>query len=308
MAGRALILLLYVAVATAMGHVDYQIRSHPERGFAEYAPAVVAGTEPAPGRYRVLAPFTYAGLVQLTGWPSREAWVIFRWLLLLAALLSAHLYFSTWFDRALAVTGALLLAALLPLTFTNGWAHPDHLFELFLFTFACACVARNWTGWFVVALAASAFNRETSAFLVPLWLSAAPFTRRRFVETVVFTLIWGAIYGGLRWALGFQPYDPWELGRNFGRLVPMPENWPPYYRIYGWFVFILIAPLVWAIATRWPALPRYMRAAVGVGAAFFVTGFMFSSVIETRIFTPLLPLLVPAVLVALATPVRRAEL
>ena len=299
MAGRALILLLYVAVATALADADFRVRSHPERGFAEYSPAVVAGTETAPGRYRILAPHAFSGLMRVTGWPARETWVVFRWLSLFGALLAAHLYFSTWFDRSAAVAGTLLVAVLLPLTFTNGWAHPDHLVELFLFTLGCACIARGWIGWFAIALVLNAFNRETSAFLVPLFLFAGTVDRRRMTLTAALGALWVAIYVGLRWWLGFQTYDPWELGRNFDRLVPMPANYPPLYRLYGWFVFIMAAPLVIAVVTQWRVLPRFVRVASVVAATFFVTGFIFSSVVETRIFTPLLPLLAPAMLFAL---------
>jgi hypothetical protein len=307
MPGRALILLLYVAAATALADTDFRVRDHRERGFAEYSPAVVAGTEGAPGRYRVLAPYAYHGLARATGLPPRESWVLFRWLSLFAALLAAHLYFSTWFDRAGAVLGALLIAALLPLTFTNGWAHPDHFVELCLFTLACACVARGWTAWFAIVLALNAFNRETSAFLVLLFLLAGPIDRRRVALTAAVAALWAAISVGLRWWLGFQPYDPWELGRNFDRLVPLPDNYPPLYRIYGWFAFILLAPLVTAVVSAWRELPRFARGAASVAAVFFLTGFTFSSVIETRIFTPLLPLLAPAVAIALSAAPRRAR-
>jgi hypothetical protein len=115
-----------------------------------------------------------------------------------------------------------------------------------------------------------------------------------------------AISAALRWWLGFQPYDPWELGRNFDRLVPFPANYPPLYRLYGWFVFIMAAPLVLAVVTTWRVLPRFVRAASLVAAAVFVVGFTFSSVIETRIFTPLLPLLAPAMVFAVyGTTTRR---
>ena len=300
MAGRALILLLYVAVATALADTDFRVRSHPERGFTEYSPAVIAGTETAPGRYRVLAPYAYHGLLRATGWPPRETWVVFRWLSLFAALCAAHLYFSTWFDRAASVLGTLVVGVLLPLTFTNGWAHPDHFVELFLFTFACACIARGWVAWLALAIAANAFNRETSVFLIPLFLWAAPVDRRRLTITALFGVLWAAIYVGLRWWLGFQTYDPWELGRNVERLVPLPDNYPPLYRIYGWFVFIMAAPLVAAVVTSWRVLPRFARTAAVIAAVFFITAITFSSLIETRIFTPILPLLAPAVVIALS--------
>jgi len=298
--GWLTVFLLYAAVATALGHVDYHIRASPERGFAEYSPGVVAGTEPAPGRYRILAPYAFSGLVQVAGLSPRTGWVLFRWLSLLAALLATHLYLATWFDRGPAVTGTLLTASLLPLTFTNGWAHPDHLFELGLFTLGCACIARGWTSWLVLVLVANGLNRETSAFLVPLFLLARPLHARHVRQAIGLGAVWLAVYVGLRWVLGFEAYDPWQLTRNLSFFALLPPGFDPYYRAYAWFVVILVGPLVWAAVGSWPRLPRMVRAGVSIVAPVFVlTAMLFSSVIETRIFTPLLPLLVPVAVFAL---------
>jgi hypothetical protein len=116
-------------------------------------------------------------------------------------------------------------------------------------------------------------------------------------------VLWAAIFVGLRWRLGYQSYDVWQLANNIRFLTPLPENYDPYYRIYGWFFAILIAPLAWMAALTWRAQPRFMKVAAGVVApAFLITGFLISSVIETRIFTPLLPLLVPGALRAITDP------
>lgn len=296
----AVALVLYVAVATSIGHVDYHIRAHPERGFAEYSPGVRAGTEPAPGKYRVLAPYVYDALTRATGVNARDSWIVFRWLALLASLLAAHWYFSTWFDSSASVTGSLLVAGLLPLTFTNSWAHPDHLVELCLFTLGCACVARGRAWWLAVIVGVAALNRETSAFLLPLFLFAAPVDRRRIAHATIVALVWLGVTIGLRLWLGFETYDPWQLGRNLEFMRLLPPAWDLYYRAFGWFVVVLALPLVWATVSSWPSLPRYVRVATTlVAPAFVVTGVLFSSVIETRIFTPLLPLLAPAALFAL---------
>ncbi len=298
--GRVLILLLYAAVSTALGHVDYHIRAHPERGFAEYSPSVTANLEPPPGRYRVLGPFAYEGLRTLSGLSPRAAWVLFRWLCLFGSLAATHLYFRTWFDDGPAVGGALLVAALLPLTFTNSWAHPDHLLELGLFTLGCAAIARGWIGTFLVVLILNALNRETSAFLLPLLFLAYPLTRRHFVSTSVACLVWLATYVGLRWWRGLEWYDPWQVHQNLVFLHLLPPNYDPYYRAYAWFIVVLAAPLVWAVVMAWRVLPRGIRAGAAVVApAFAVTCFLWSSIIETRIFTPLIPLITPAVLFAL---------
>jgi hypothetical protein len=209
-------------------------------------------------------------------------------------------YFRTWFARGPAVAGALLIAVLLPLTFTNGWAHPDHLVELGLFTLACAAIARGWTAAFALLLIANGLNRETSAFLVPLFLLAGPLTRDRLITSTTLALFWTATYLGLRAWLGFQTYDPWQWRQNLVYLGLLPPNFDLYYRAYAWFVVVLLAPLVYAAIVAWPRLPRMLRGGIAVVAPLFVVVcLLFSSVIETRIFTPLLPIVAPAVIFAL---------
>jgi hypothetical protein len=293
------VLPLYLAVATALGFVDFRVRTHHERDL-EYTAAVIAGTEPAPGRYRILAPYAFSGLTRLTGLAPADSWFLFRWLCLLAALVAGHLYFRTWYDEGATVAGNLLMAALVPLTFTNAWAHPDHLMELFLFTLGCLCVARGWLVAFTIVLALNALNRETSAFLVLLFALARPIERRHVIWTVALGALWVTIYTGLRWSLGFDSYDPWQLRHNLEFLALLPRAYDPYYRAFAWFVAIMIGPLLVLIARAWPMLPRMHKAAAAVVTpAFVAVAFLFSSVIETRIFTPLLPLLVPGALAAL---------
>src|ERR1044071_9562575 len=98
-----LILLLYLAVATALGYADYKLPPYRDLAYTKIVPAILDGTESAPARYRVLASYTYEGVRRLTGWSPLNAWTLFRWLCLFASLLSAHLYFSTWFRPPAAV-------------------------------------------------------------------------------------------------------------------------------------------------------------------------------------------------------------
>jgi len=297
------LLPLYLALATAIGFVDYHIRPHPDLGFTKYIPEVLAGTAEAPGRYRVLAPAAYQLLADLTGATPLIAWLVFRWLCLLAALLAGHLYLRTWFDDGAAAAGNACVFALLPLTFTNGWPNPDQFTELALFTFACACIARGWHAAFLVSLVLNAFNRETSIFLVMLFVLAAPLSRSRLIVGAAAAAIWLVIWAGLRWSLGFESYDMWQLSRNVERLIPLPANFPPYYRIYGWFFLILLVPSFILAAWRWRAQPRVARVAAAIVApAYVIVAIMFSSVIESRIFTAVLPLLLPSIAFALFAP------
>lgn len=300
-AGLIAVLPLYLAIATAIGYVDYQVRSYPEKAFTEYLPYALAGKAEPPAKYRVLAPQAYAALARLTHFQPVYTFVFFRWLCLVAAFVAGHFYFRTWFDSGGAVAGNAIIAALLPLTFTNSWANPDQFTELVLFTLGCLCIARGWTVAFAIALAVNAFNRETSVFLLPLFFFAAPLSRRHVIVTAGLTALWFAIYAGLRWQLGYQAYDVWQFTRNLEFLKPLGARpAQPYYAFYGWFFLILAVPMFWLAARSWNAQPRVVRVATAVVAPLFlVVSFIASSVIESRIFTPLLPLLVPGVLFAL---------
>jgi hypothetical protein len=292
---------LYFALATAVGYVDFRVRTHHERDLA-YSAAVVAGTEEPPGRYRILAPYVFDGLTRLTRLSPGNSWFLFRWLGIFCALLAGHLYFRTWFPTSQAVAGNLLMVALLPLTFTNAWAHPDHFVELCLFTLACACLARGWTWAFTLVLVLNALNRETSVFLVMLFFLARRWDRWHFAATAALTLLWLGVSLALRWRMGFVPYDPWQFKQNIRFLALLPPAYDPYYRAFAWFVLVMIVPLVVIIARSWSIQTRFSKVATGIVTPAFVTiAFLFSSIVETRIFTPLLPLLLPGAIAGLFT-------
>ena len=296
-AGLLAVLPLYLLVATSLGFVDYHMRAYPDRGYAEYSTGVVQNTEDAPGRYRVLAPFAFQALTRVSGLAPRESWVLFRWLCLMAALLAGHVYLRTWFRTPAAVTGNLLVMALLPLTFTNGWAHPDHLMELALFTLACACLARGWLAAFVAVLVLNALNRETSVLLVVLFFASRPVTRDHLFWTAGVALTWLSTTAGLRWWRGFSAYDVWQAARNLDRLSLGDAAHDPYARAYAWFAVLILAAFTWLTVRAWARQPRFTRAALTVVTpALLATAFLASSIDETRIFTPLLPLLVPGAL------------
>jgi hypothetical protein len=294
------LLPLYIALATAMGFADYHTRPYPDLAFTDKVPEILAGKAEPPARYRVLAPWLADRLAHATPFLPVTNWLLYRWLCLFASLLAGHLYFRTWFSSGQAAAGNLLVMALLPLTFTNSWPNPDQFTELALFTFACACIARGWWIAFGLALVANALNRETSAFLVLLWMLARPFGGTHAVRTLAAAAIWLVITVALRWKLGFVPYDPWQIRQNVGWLVPLPAGFPGYKRIYGWFFIILLLPclqLAWRSAGDAPRVVR--MAALVVAPLYLLTGILFSSTIESRIFTAMLPLLVPAALATL---------
>jgi hypothetical protein len=288
-------LLLYITFAIATGFADLRMRAHTDHVVKSYIPGVVAGTEDAPGKYRVFAPLMIDGLARLTGASLESAWYVTRLAWIVAAYCVFHVYLRTWFPSQTALTGVSMVAASLPLTFTNSWPHPDSMPELALFTLGAMAIARGADLLFAVALAMAALNRETSVFLVLLYVVSEPLSRRRLVGGMVFGAEWFAIYAGLRLLRGLQHYDYWQAARNLAELGLLPSNYDPYYRAYAYFVVILFGPMLYVAVKRSEA-PQFVRRALLVVPCFIAIAFIFSSIIETRIFTPLYALVLPATL------------
>ena len=290
-------MLLYVSLAIATGFADLRMRPHTLT-VTKYITGVVDGTEHAPGKYRVLAPFTINGLAGVSGASLDATWYATRLLFIFLAYLAMHGYLRTWFPPRIALAGVALSAATLPLTITNSWPHPDSMPELALFSLGAMAIARRNDGLFTIVLALAAFNRETSVFLVLLYFVAFPLTRDRLMRTTLFGLEWLAIYTGLRLARGLQHYDYWQAGRNLADLGLLPANYDPYYRAYAYFALVLFGPLL-AIALRHrSAIPPFAQRALVVVPCFIAVAFTFSSIIESRIFLPLYPLVLPAFMFA----------
>ena len=299
---------LYVAVAIAVGFVDYRVRPGNLQGYpvTEYIPGVIAGTYGAPADYRVLAPFTIDFFSRATGLGPLLGYVVSRILFIYLGLIATHVYVRQFFSSGAAVAAVLGTAALLPLTFTNGWANPDSFPELALFTLGCLFVARRRDGLFLAALAAATLNRETAVFLVLLWGShrLPGAWRKELPRLAAFAFVWLAIYAGLRWLRGYQSYELWMLGQNLDSLVPAPAGYDPYRRIFGLFwIILLAAPTALAVrGSRLPGTPPFIRHTLPVFAAFIVTCCLISKVIEARIFVPAIPLLLPGVIRAFTDP------
>ncbi len=227
-------------------------------------------------------------------------WYTSRLALFWAAYVLFFIYLRTWLAPSDALLGTAILAATLPLTFTNSWAHPDHIAELALFTAGCLAIARQQTVWVFGLMAAAALNRETAVFLVPLYFLAGPVSRGRTVLAALLLVEWGCIYAGLRFWRGFQHYDYWQVGRNLEFLRLLPDNYDPYYRAYAYFAILLFGGLM-AVAIRGSrnVRPLFVSRALWVVPMIAGVAFAISSIIESRIFTPLYPLVIPAVMFAL---------
>ncbi len=304
--------VLYLSVAFAVGFVDFTVRQYQAHPVTEYIPGVLAGTYGAPAIYRVLAPYLIDAFNRLSRLDPLTGFLLLRVVFIYAALVITHAYLRVWYSAAASTGGTLALVAMLPLTFTNSYAHPDSFPELVLFTLGCLLIARQRDLLFFVVLVLATLNRETAVFLVLVWACdrlPGRWGRADIARAVAFGLTWLAIYAGVRWLRGFQHYQYWMLDANVRLLKPLPEGYPPYKRLVGCFWVVLLAPSAWLAVrgARMSGTPAFMLRTLPVAALFFVVCFTISTVSETRIFLPMFPLLLPAAVRVFAQPVGASQ-
>jgi hypothetical protein len=292
----ARIAALLTLMTLASGFVDLRIRQYPQRPYTEFIPRVVDGTADAPERYRVLVPFMNHAISSLTGVSSAGVWYVTRLGWFFAAYLMFYLYLRLWFGPTASMLGTGLVAATLPLTFTNSWAHPDHIPELALFTAGCAAIAVNHLPAITGLLAIATLNRETAAFLVPLYLFTGSTIRSRVLIAALLGLEWAVIYGGLRAWRGFAHYDYGQLARNFQFLRLLPAPYDPYARAYAYFALVLFGTFLYVALSHSVGRPVFLTRALWVVPIFAAVAFTISSIVEARVFTPLYALVVPSVI------------
>jgi hypothetical protein len=295
--------VIYFCVSVSLAFIDHrarreQFQRHPVN---EYVPSVIAGNSGAPAKYRVLIPFLLDEVTERTKADPYTVFLLFELFFITASLGVTHCYLRWWYSPAASLGGTVALAAFLPLTFTNSWAHPDMFPELLFYTAGCLAVAARRDGLFGLILLVGMINRETTGFLAVLWVLHRLSQERNaatLLKAVAYAAISVGVYVGLRWARGFEHYSMVMLRENLQMLKPLPPGFDLYTRVAAYFWLPLLGgPAAFAIAAaRRPAAPLFFRSALVVAMLHFVVVWCFAAIAETRVFVPVLPLLLPPAL------------
>ena len=176
----------------------------------------------------------------------------------------------------------------------------DHIPGLALFTLGCLAIARGNNALFAGALALAALNRETAVFLVALFAVGGQIDRRRACCALAFAAEVACILAGIGACRGWHRYDYRHLWRNLESLKFLPPPYDPYCRRYAYSFLAILGPSVHLGLLRGPQRPVLIRRALWVTVPFVGAVLLISSMIWTRVLTPLLPMLLPAVVSTVA--------
>ena len=293
------------AAACSVSAFDYSVRADGmvQRERIARQSQIVHGTAPAPDRYRVLVPFALQPLISLgatvVGPDSalKKVYDAYYLAALTLMLWVLTIYLRQWFSLDLALAGALLVAAVLPITLRQHFLQPWSLLEPTLLTLGLMCAYRGFAGAIVPLAILASLNRETGV-LVPLaYLFAAGRDARAWRAGGAAVAVSIAIFVGLRYALGpATPYvtlaQIWDTNSSREGTLAAVGNIALFLGGTGWILA--------AIGFR--SAPAFTRRAALVSLLYLPVIAVWGVWYEVRLLMPLYPLFLPFVLSAIRPP------
>ena len=265
---------------------------------------ILAGTAESPYRYRLLIPFAAEGLRRsFNNFVGDQLAFVLAFVLLNFATISYYLYrllilLQRWLPESTALTGSLLVAIAMPVTFQDHVYQPWSFLEAGLFCHACSATLDRRFRTILALTFASTLNRETGLFVAAVWAASTYSLQPKHQDisnarSVIPLVIWAGTYGVLRYLLGHADHvhgirDLWALNTQPRDLIFSIVN-----------LAVLLGPL-WAFipsgAREAPPDFRRLLLIIPVYTIFYV---VFGRWPEVRILLTPLPLMIGAALLSL---------
>lgn len=271
---------------------------------------IVEGSAPAPYAYRVLVPYVAEGAARLltrglsAAYPGAVAAAYAGYdLAALSLFLLALLGFlRLWHPEPYALLGAVLCAALLPISLRDHFFQPWSLLEPAIFCLAYVAAYRDDLRLALALTVVAVLNRETGVFVPVVYLlgtfgvDGAEKTRPRLQRAALLVLAAGTVYSLLRLWRGPSPpsltvADVWAINTDGPRLALALVHW------------VLFLGAGWVLALRGLRhADPFLRRQLLLVPLYLVPVSIWGVWKEVRLLLPLYPVLVALLLF----PVERA--
>jgi hypothetical protein len=251
---------------------------------------VLTNEEGAPFVYRYVAYLLPDLLHRASGYSLQTAEAISRAFWFWISALALHAYVTPWLKRTGAIIAVLAffsIASLLVLQISFEPSDPPAFCFLLL---SLVALQRRRYGWLLLTLPVGLLFRETTLFFFTVWgvyFLFEPDRRRQLPYLLGALALCAGVYLGLRLILGFQTYHPYTLPANL-----RDRRW--LVRVTLLFGVFLVLP--WLTFRR---APRFLQYTVVLAPVVFALNLLFALAKDSRLWLPLVPVLIPLGLLAL---------
>lgn len=256
---------------------------------------VISGTAKKPIQYRVLTYYIVEGAHRITGMSIWRLDLILRFIFTSLSLIFMFKFLRRWFDFPVSAIGPLIILAVLPVTYVDYTHQPHDIPNLFFTILALGLIRDKKEGWMILLIPIAMLNRESFIFVLWAWFfynyDRLP-VKLLLTEFTLFALIALAIYFALP-----HYYGP---RTNYVDIIQLKNNLNPEMML-KWLKRLLAfaGPLIAASFVRFKSKPLFLRRSVGYVVIFMVANFIVGMYQETRLFLPILPILIPLGLAAI---------
>jgi hypothetical protein len=162
---------------------------------------------PSPYQFRILQPWLVAGLLQVHLASVKTtflfAYTAIRYASIFLALVAVRIFAGEFLPADFSILGSLLLAAVIPFTYSHYYYQPSSILELACFAWGFVLVAKDKWKSLGLLILVSTLNRETMVFLSLYYFlfhfSLAPKRLSRLVARSAMLLgAWLIPFGGSR--------------------------------------------------------------------------------------------------------------
>ncbi len=264
--------------------------SNPSLGpppFLAWTADMLAGRGPAPDQYRPLAWWCIGGL-QALGLPTDMAHLVLRGAATAGGALALHAWLSRWLPASAALAGLLAFFAVLPLTYADYLVQPTDPLAFLAFCLGYLWLSERRDARLAVLIPLAVLPRGSAILLVAAYafLRFDELPWKPFVARLGGLALLGVgAYAGIRAWYGIRPYYTW-----LNWFVHNLTTWQCW--VYPALVF---GPWIWLASRAARPWPKTLRRAALMAPFFLLPPRVVASWQETRLFLPLLPIvLVPA--------------
>ena len=266
--------------------------------FYDYQNGVVEKTLPGPFVYRVLIPYLYKLVTEIT---DKFSLITFDFalkvLLLTACQLAFFQYLRQFFAKLVALAGVLWFGFLISysLSYIPGPSVIEtiDIFNALVFCMALSLLLKDQLMPFCLLLVVGMMNRETPWILLPTVFLGEWLGNRRFGRVLVVSLALAIPYFGLRFLIE-TPIPTWFTTHDLMFNIPFMSAEQSYKAIVAnVHLLFLLGPLLIISAIRFREHPKFLQIAAAVVPLFVIVHYLFGSIIERRLWMPLYVLLLP---------------
>jgi hypothetical protein len=292
----SLVFVLTISAILASTLYNYSMAKWTPQAAYQLHLAQVDHTAGAPNRYRVLAPFLVEKISLLVHDSPERNFIIgyfayYQWSVAFS-LLMIFLYLRMWYTRSVSLTGLVIVAVSMLVSFGDGYFQPWSILEIGLFTAGLLAIYKDQKFVLIVLIILATLNRETGVFiaiaypLIHLHRKAPHLSWIHLIWSGIFLAIWGIFFFGLHIWLGHAPQI------SIGQILQININ-PSSILTACLNVFLFLGAYWGLLKSGYFSANPYIKKTWRIVPLYIIVFLLFGIWQEVRLLAILYPILIP---------------